>query len=264
MGNDLKLRRWRYEDCLLLHSWRLHPDIRRWAGDQSEISLEIHENWFGRFMADAGRYGFILEAAGEPVAQIRFDPAELPGIYRISVSAAPGATGRGYGSRIIRLGCASAEMQKAAALFVAETMVENFPSQKVFQRNGFIEAGPTLRRGHRMLCWLMPSGSEKAGQRLPILFAGAPENCDELRRLMTVTGLADFSDDAGVGIFCDAAAGETGQRGHPVFHLNGTAGRPVLDYASGTEGLPPLPVEFDNLAVAVAQIAATLRFSQRP
>ena len=39
MGNDLKLRRWRYEDCLLLHRWRLHPDIRRWAGDQSEISL---------------------------------------------------------------------------------------------------------------------------------------------------------------------------------------------------------------------------------
>ncbi len=262
MGNDLKLRRWRYEDCLLLHRWRLHPDIRRWAGDQSEISLEVHENWFGRFMADAARYGFVLEDAGEPVAQIRFDPAELPGVYRISVSAAPGTTGRGYGSRIIRLGCASAEMQKVAGLFVAETMVENFPSQKVFQRNGFVEAGPTLRRGHHMLCWLMPSGSGVAGQRLPVFLAGAPESSDELRRLMTVTGLADFSDDAGVRIFCDAAAGETGFVDQPVFHLNDTAGRPVLDYAAGAAFVPALPIEFDNLAVAVAQIAAALRFAQ--
>ena len=261
MGNDLKLRRWRAEDCRLLHAWRLHPTIRRWAGDQSEISFEVHHSWFGRFMADNSRYGFMLEESGVAVAQIRFDPAELPGCYRISVSVAPEITGNGYGSQIIRLACASIEMQKAACLFVAETMVDNFPSQKVFQRNGFVEAGRTNRQGHEMLCWLMPSGAGNRSDTLALRIIGADEQHENLRRLMSVTGLADLSDEAGVWVFCDAAPSETELAGRPVVHLNNASARPLLDFASNVPVSITLPVEFANLPVAIAQIAASFRFA---
>lgn len=259
MGNDLKLRRWRADDCQRLHAWRNHPETRRWAGNQGEISFAEHESWFGRFMADPARVGFILEETGVPVAQIRFDQAELPGCYRISLSTAPGNTGKGYGSQILRQACASAEMQQAASLFIAETMNDNFPSQKVFQRNGFVAAGQILRRNHQMLCWLMPSGRRQVSEHVQLQVRGAGDRYDDLGRLLAVTGLADLSDDAGIYVFCDAACSDVELVGRPVFHLNSAAARPVLDYVVGAPFLQSLPVEFDSLNVAVAQIAAALK-----
>ncbi len=261
MGNDLKLRRWQANDCRLLHAWRNHPETRRWAGNQSEISLVEHEGWFGRFMSDPARFGFILEEAVQAVAQIRFDPAELPGCYRISFSAAPGNTGKGYGSQILRQACGSAEMQQAASLFIAETMTDNFPSQKVFQRNGFVDAGQIFRQNHHMLCWLMPSGRRQMSEHVQLQVRGAGDRYDDLGRVLAITGLADLSDDADVCVFCDAASSDDELGGRPVFHLNGAAARPVLDYIVEVPFSLPLPVEFDSLNVAVAQIAAALKHS---
>lgn len=259
MGNDLILRRWAANDCKSLYAWRNHSETRRWAGNQEEIDFSTHERWFARFMADPGRFGFILEELGSSVAQIRFDPAELPGCYRISFSATPGNTGKGYGSHILRSACGTAEMQKAASLFIAETLPDNFPSQKVFQRNGFVDAGQVRRGQRQMLCWLMPSARRQISEHIKMQIIGAGEHYDDLARLLSATGLADLSDDAGIHVFCDEAGSERELGGRPIFHLNGAATRPILDYINATSFSLPLPVEFDSLNVAVAQIAAALK-----
>jgi hypothetical protein len=54
--------------------------------DNEKIPFAEHQHWFNAFLADRRRFGFILEADGQPVAQVRFDPAELPGVYRIAIS----------------------------------------------------------------------------------------------------------------------------------------------------------------------------------
>ncbi|MDD3146103.1 MAG: GNAT family N-acetyltransferase [Candidatus Riflebacteria bacterium] len=262
MGNDLKLRRWRADDCVLLHAWRNHAGIRRWAGNSDEIEFAAHAGWFERFLADEARFGYILEASAAPVAQIRFDPAELPGCYRISFSAAPGQTGMGYGSQILRLACATAEMQQAASLFIAETMSENIPSQKVFQRNGFIDAGPIMRRQCNMRCWLMSSGRRQVSDHIKLQIKGTGGGYDELSCLLSVTGLADVSDNARIYIFCDAVSSNEKLEGLPVFHLNNSEAKPVLDYVMGAPFALSLPVEFDGFNVAVAQIAAALKHSE--
>ncbi len=257
MGNDLKLRRWQASDCRLLHEWRLHPANRRWFGDSSEISFETHQAWFGRFMADNGRFGFILEEDGRPVAQIRFDPAEMPGCYRISLSTAPECAGRGLGSQVLRLGCASAEMQRAATLFVAETRIDNLPSQKVFQRHGFVEAGRHVYAGAEHLAWVAPSARLAASQRLPLRILAEESVLENLRRMLGVTGLADISDEAEVSLFFDAASSDDVETGQPVFHFN-TAAAVILDLANDVPFRLNLPVEFRTVAVAVAQTAAAL------
>ena len=257
MGNDLKLRRWQADDCRLLHEWRLHPANRRWFGDSSEISFEAHQAWFERFMADKSRFGFILEEDGRPVAQIRFDPAEMPGCYRISLSTAPDCAGRGLGSQILRMGCASAEMQEGATLFVAETRIDNLPSQKVFQRQGFVEAGRHVYAGAEHLAWIAPSVRLVAGHRLSLRIWAEESLVESLRRMLGVTGLADISDEAEVSLFFDAASSDDAEGGMPVFHFNTTAGV-ILDLANDVPFMLSLPVEFKTVAVAVAQTAAAL------
>lgn len=257
MGNDLKLRRWQESDCRLLHDWRLHPDIRRWCGDSSQISLETHLAWFRRFMADTRRFGFILEEFGRPVAQIRFDPAEMPGCYRISLSTAPDCAGRGLGSQILRLGCASAEMQRAATLFVAETRINNLPSQKIFQRQGFVEAGQHVYAGAQHLAWIAPSARLAVNHRLSLRVLAEESIVDNLRRMLGVTGIADISDEAEVCLFFDAASSDDAESGRPVFHFNTTSGV-ILDLANDVPFRLNLPVEFRTIAAAVAQTAAAL------
>jgi len=257
MGNDLKLRRWQAGDCRLLHEWRLHPGNRRWFGDSGEISFVTHQAWFGRFMADKNRFGFILEEGGLPVAQIRFDPAEMPGCYRISLSTAPDCTGKGLGSQILRMGCASAEMQGVATLFVAETRIDNLPSQKVFQRHGFVEAGQHVYAGAQHLAWIAPSARLAVNHRLSLRVLAEEPIVDNLRRMLGVTGIADISDEAEVCLFFDAASSDDAESGRPVFHFNTTPGV-ILDLANDVPFRLNLPVEFRTIAAAVAQTAAAL------
>ncbi len=257
MGNDLKLRRWQADDCRLLHEWRLHPGNRRWFGDSSEISFASHQAWFGRFMADNSRFGFMLEEDGLPVAQIRFEPAEMPGCYRISLSTAPDCAGRGLGSQVLRMGCASVEMQRVATLFVAETRIDNLPSQKVFQRQGFFEAGRHIYAGAEHLAWVAPSARLAANQRLSLRILADEAVLEGLRRLLGVTGLADVSDEAEVSLFFDAASSEEAEHGRPTLHFNTTAGV-ILDLANDVPFRLNLPLEFRTVAVAVAQTAAAL------
>ncbi len=259
MGNDLKLRRWRDEDCLLLHAWRQHPVNRRWFGNQSEVPLGEHQAWFAGFMADYRRFGFILEVDAAPVAQIRFDPAELPGSYRISLAVAPDKKGLGYGAGILNLACSDPDLCEMAGLFIAETMTENLPSQRTFLRHGFVTAGSTSRAGSAMLCWLLPSASAKKLPPLPLRLTGKAGLCDRLVEVLAATGLADVSDQGAVNVILGGICELDGFLS-PFLHLNIENGAVLLDLA---RGMPidnlALPLEFENIEVAVAQIVTFVR-----
>lgn len=260
MGNDLKLRRWRESDCRLIYDWRCDPAIRRWSFDQRIFPYDEHELWFSRFLSDPRRCGFMLEDSNEPVAQIRFDPAEMPGCYRISLAAAPDKSGRGYGSSILHLACNDEEVRRRATLLVAETMHDNLPSQKIFVRNGFVNAGKGVSRGFNMLCWLLPLSV--GSQPLPIQFFAEPSWLEDIEKLLSETGLA-LSGNAStrVKIFLGAAASSEDFAASILFHLN-FCENVILDLAIRFPVELKLPIEFYNPQTAVAQIAASLSYLQ--
>jgi len=260
MGNDLKLRRWRDADCRMIYDWRSDPETMRWCFDQKAFSYDEHADWFNRFLNDSRRCGFVLEDAGQPVAQLRFDPAELPGSYRISLAVAPGRSGKGYGSSILHLACRDAEIRRRAVLLVAETMNDNLPSQKIFVRNGFINAGSGESRGLGFVSWLLPL--TVSAQPLPIQFFAEPAWLEDVEKVLSETGLALSGDStARIKLFMGAAVSNNELYSSIILHLN-ISNAVVLDLAIRYPGELALPVEFCNLSTAVAQIAASLNFLQ--
>ncbi len=260
MGNDLKLRRWRESDCRMIYDWRVDPATMRWCIDQRMFSYEEHERWFAAFLGDSCRCGFILEDVGSSVAQIRFDPAELPGCYRISLAAAPGQSGKGYGSSILRLACQAEEIRSRAGLLMAETLQDNMPSQKIFVRNGFLQAGHGRNGKHDLVCWLLPLAV--VAQPVLIQFFAEPAWLEDVERVLSATGLALPGDtSARVKVFMGAAVSNEELYSSILLHLN-VSGSAVLDLAMRFPAELKLPLEFYNLSVAVAQIAASLLYLQ--
>lgn len=262
MGNDLKLRRWQESDCRMIYDWRIDPANLRWCFDQRVFTFEEHERWFSAFIGDEFRFGFILEDDNEAVAQIRFDPAELPGCYRISLATAPGQAGKGYGSDILRRACQANELRKCATLLIAETMQQNLPSQKIFVRNGFVECGIGEHKGFALICWLLPL--VVAPQPLPIQFFSEPAWFEDIEKMLSTTGLAHAGDaTARVKLFMGAATSDEELYSSMLLHLN-VAKSTVLDLAMRYPIRLELPIEFYNSQIAVAQIAASLQHLQQP
>jgi len=260
MGNDLKLRRWQESDGRLIYDWRIAPQNLRWFVDQSELIYSDHEHWYANFMADSQRYGLVLESDSEAVAQIRFDPAEMPGCYRVSLSTANDKSAHGYGSRILHLACNDEDVRKHAALLVAETMHDNLPSQKMFSRNGFIQAGCGESRGFKLLCWLMPLSV--ITQPLMMQFFAEPAWLEDIDKLLSMTGLALPGDaSTKVKVFLGAAASSDNFDSSMLFHINFCESA-ILDLALHFPVELKLPVEFYNTQTAVAQIAASLNYLQ--
>lgn len=260
MGNDLKLRRWQDSDCQIIYEWRSNPQVLRWCFDQRTFPYEYHQKWFAGFLGDVNRVGYILEDSGEPVAQIRFDPAEMPGCYRISLAVAPGQSGKGYGGSILHLACKDPEVRRRALLLVAETMSDNLPSQKIFVRNGFSRAGSGEYQGFAVICWLMPLIMSAQPLRLQ-LFA-EPSWLEDIEHILSVTGLALLSDEtARIKLFMGAAVSSDELYSSIILHLN-IANGTVLDLAMRYPGELKLPIEFFNVQTAVAQIAASLLYRQ--
>lgn len=261
MGNDLKLRRWNNGDCQTIYDWRVHIDSRRWSMNQQEFSFADHQTWFNRVIADPDRFCFMLEIDHEPVAQIRFDPAAMPGCYRISVSVAPGRTGKGYGCMILRHACQQPELLQVARLLIAETMVANVPSQKIFARQGFFKIAEISKECNPYFIWIQPAGIMPLPP-VPLQIFAHVSLLDQYEAVLARTGLGQMSgQSAPVKIFFDAATSDDLAAGTMVFHLNNTGGgESILDLVLGFPSNLSLPLTFADSTLAVAQIAAAVKY----
>lgn len=257
MGNDLSLRRWQESDCRMLYDWRMHEANRRWFGNDAEFPFSEHQQWFLSAINDSERFLYILEDAGEAVAQIRLDPAELAGSFRIAVATDPEKSGRGYGQMILRLAVQQPEVIKRANLLIAETLIDNIPSQKIFARQGFLSAGSLQKSQKKFLCWVLPLDSSGP---LPVRLY-----CDEkingrLEDIMTRTGLGlSDSDQAKVKVLFDLASDENIGADSLAFHINTDSGEILLDLAYGGNFELKLPVAFGNIEMALLQIICFLK-----
>lgn len=66
MRKSLAVRVVAYEDLAMLLSWRNHESVRRYMLTQHEITIEEHEQWFAKVIAEGKRCLLIVEEDGRP------------------------------------------------------------------------------------------------------------------------------------------------------------------------------------------------------
>lgn len=125
------------EDMDLLFSWANDPEVRRQSFNQSPISYETHQKWFGRIMEDASIRQLILMNDLIPVGQVRLningEKAE------ISYSVSQEFRQQGFGSAIVKTIIAWARNNLPTVdKLIARVKPDNLASRKVFERQGFI------------------------------------------------------------------------------------------------------------------------------
>lgn len=143
--DEIRLRPACEEDIVFYYNWANDPVVRKNAVNTSAISWATHQAWFASKLHDVHSQLFVLEAAGLPVGQIRFDKEN--GEAHIDYSLDPIARGRGWGLRLLALGIARMRQIEPVRLR-AEVKAGNEVSAKVFLRNGFTETS-NVSAGYR-------------------------------------------------------------------------------------------------------------------
>ena len=135
------------EDCLLIWEWANDPDTRRVSFSLDPIPWETHVSWFNPRSSDhMTRFYIAMDDEATPVGQIRFKIRGCECV--VSVSVARERRGRGYGSRIIRLGTQRVFHEIGIRTIHAYTKLDNTTFAHAFMAAGFSECGMTKLGGH--------------------------------------------------------------------------------------------------------------------
>jgi RimJ/RimL family protein N-acetyltransferase len=131
---QIRLRAAGREDVVSYFNWVNDPEVRKSSIHTEAISWVSHQAWFEKKLNDSNSHLYVLEAAGLPVGQIRFDREGNEA--KIDYSLDPLVRGRGWGSRLVALG--SERMQETGPMPLrADVKRDNEASRSVFLSQGF-------------------------------------------------------------------------------------------------------------------------------
>ena len=89
-------------DIVQYFLWANDPNVRKNAINTEVISFESHTDWFNNSISNADRIMFVLESAGLPIGQIRFDIKENTATIDYSIDDI--AHGRGLATILVQEG----------------------------------------------------------------------------------------------------------------------------------------------------------------
>jgi UDP-2,4-diacetamido-2,4,6-trideoxy-beta-L-altropyranose hydrolase len=139
------------EDVVTYFSWANDSEVRKNAIQTALISWVTHKEWFTERLKDSSNQMYVMEAAGLPVGQIRFEREE--GEARIDYSLDTDVRSRDWASRMIALGANLMQESKPVRLRV-DVKDGNEASSAVFLRMGFTETTSTSEGGVRSIAIL--------------------------------------------------------------------------------------------------------------
>jgi UDP-2,4-diacetamido-2,4,6-trideoxy-beta-L-altropyranose hydrolase len=135
----LTLRPATEEDSRRLWLWRNDPTARAMFKNQQPVPWETHCEWLAARLSDAGTLIFIVEADGRPCGSVRFH-SELTRTASVSIAMARHVRGLGYGAAALSLACQQVFRQRFCDRIEARVKHENFASQRIFLKSGFVPA----------------------------------------------------------------------------------------------------------------------------
>jgi diamine N-acetyltransferase len=137
VDGDAELRVLTAADLPLTLDWRNHPDSRPWFHSTAPITPDQHAAWFARYLERADDYVFVIEVAGEPVAQVAlYDVADGTAEFgRLLVN--PQARGRGISHRATQLCLRVADEVLGLTQTHLEVKRDNVRAIRAYEAAGF-------------------------------------------------------------------------------------------------------------------------------
>lgn len=137
----LTFRRASEEDLMLIYSWNNDPEVRRYSFNPEPIPLPNHQAWFSARLSDAATPIYVVEAAGEPAAQVRFSLQGKAATVGYLIDSK--FRGKGLGHVVLQRGVARLQ-QDFPDIMLVEGLVQrqNIPSVRAFEKAGFAYGEP--------------------------------------------------------------------------------------------------------------------------
>ena len=128
-------------DAVLLHSWRNDSRVRGYAVHSDLTPLDEHLVWFSARLERVKLEPFFFFAVGSKlVGMSRLGVvSDALDKYEISILVDPNHVGKGIGTRILRMTCASFFGLYPEKTILARVRENNLPSQKLFVSAGFLK-----------------------------------------------------------------------------------------------------------------------------
>ena len=133
---ELTVRSVQPSDLELLWRWANDPDVRRNSISTDVISLEDHTKWFRRKTGSNASRIYILERAGVPIGQVRYDRVS-PEEAEIGVSIAAEHRGCGFGAVTLTMTRELARHDLGVERVVGVVLTSNNASCATFRKVGF-------------------------------------------------------------------------------------------------------------------------------
>jgi len=137
-SNAINLMKAEITDINDIFEWRNHPDIRKYFFNANPVSWNVHEQWFNRKLKDHNTAIYVACHIENKIGSIRFEnKAEM---VNISVMLNPTYLGKGFGSKIIKLGVEKFIKDRSPKKhLIAEIKADNIASINAFKKAGFKE-----------------------------------------------------------------------------------------------------------------------------
>lgn len=131
------LRKAVIEDSLTYYNWVNDPSVREQSFNSEIITWIDHEKWFNEKIVDSNFHFYIfLSTKDEKIGQIRLQKIDKDN-YLIGVSIAAEHRGKGYGSKILIMGCNEFLTQNENIILNAYIKEDNISSLSIFEKAGF-------------------------------------------------------------------------------------------------------------------------------
>lgn len=132
-----------HADSANLFAWRNDPNTRRASVSQDPVTLDDHEQWLSRSLADPQRVLYIassLDGLGkdEPIGMCRFDLQADGVAAEVSINLNPDFRGRGLAGGILDEAIKRFLSDFGAPIVLTATIrLDNDASRRIFARCGF-------------------------------------------------------------------------------------------------------------------------------
>lgn len=129
------IRQVKKEDSKRIWEIRNHPIARQYSNNPEEIPFKQHDIWFQKkYFSGEENHCFVLENNGEAVGYCRFDLGKENNCYVISIAIDVNCHAKGFGHLLLSESLKNIITDKK---IIAETLKDNIPSVKLFQKNNF-------------------------------------------------------------------------------------------------------------------------------
>lgn len=156
LPSGVRARRAAPEDASQLFAWRSDPEVRAASRTTGSFSWRSHLDWFRATLASPGRLMTIVENDSQPAAVVRFDLLpEREACWEVSITVSPTFRGTGMGGRALQAAedLLLGEHQESELTLVAEMLVTNHPSRRLFSAAGYEPPAATAPRAAEGEVW---------------------------------------------------------------------------------------------------------------